>query len=196
MEIAAKNNVITKSNALPNDLARARAGTAILAVGLILSGLTCYFLPWELDFIVRTMEALSFPEIPLFRDMYLFVAHTREGLGFVVEGYPQMLLGTDYLGFAHVLLGLLFLGAMADPARNVYVLRFGVLCCLLVIPAAFFFGQLRGAPILHRFGDASFGVIALVFTVYALKAAERLEKENGRGPIARENQPAAYAAHA
>jgi len=87
-----------------------------------------------------------------------------------------MFLGTDYLGFAHVILGILFLGAMKGPGRNLWVIEFGVLCCILVIPAAFIFCYIRGAPLLHYFVDSSFGVVALMVMVPVWKSARRLDE--------------------
>ncbi len=153
----------------------------VVAVGLILSGLTCYWLPAELALVVKFFEVLSLDQLPLLDEMYAFVVHTKAGVDLVAREYPQLFLGTDYLGFAHVLLGILFIGAVRDPVKNIWIIEFGLIACVLVIPAAFLFGYLRGAPLMHYLVDSSFGVVAIFFLIKAYQRVREVERNEMGG---------------
>jgi hypothetical protein len=161
-------------------LLAARTGLLIVSVGLILSGLTCYFLPWELETLVKAMAALGQERNHYSAEMYGFLVDTGEGV-MAAASHPQLFLGTDYLGFAHVLFAILFLGALRDPARNLWVVKFGVISSALVVPAALLFGWMRGAPMMHRFVDASFGVVSLGLMVWTLRSVQSLARRTGAG---------------
>jgi hypothetical protein len=76
--------------------------------------------------------------------------------------YPFLAYGTDWLAFAHIMLAILFIGPWRDPAKNIWVIDFGILACLGVIPLALIAGQIRGVPIGWRLIDCSFGLIAII----------------------------------
>jgi hypothetical protein len=54
--------------------------------------------------------------------------------------------GTDWLAFAHLVIAIAFLGPLKDPVRNIWVVEFGMIACLLVIPLALICGPIRGIP--------------------------------------------------
>ena len=70
-----------------------------------------------------------------------------------------MAYGTDWLAFAHFMFALLFVGLLFDAERNRFILRFGMIACVLIIPFAVFFGHAREIPWLWRMIYCSFGVI-------------------------------------
>ena len=76
----------------------------------------------------------------------------------VAANHPFLLYGYDWLAFAHVVLALLFIGPYKNPVRNIWVLQFGLIACLLVIPTAFIAGHFRGIPLGWRLIDCVFGV--------------------------------------
>jgi hypothetical protein len=53
-------------------------------------------------------------------------------------------------------------GPIKDPVKNVWVVEFGMIACVLVIPLALICGPLRGVPWFWRLIDCSFGVFGLV----------------------------------
>ena len=57
--------------------------------------------------------------------------------------YPFLAYGTDWLAFAHLVLAIVFLGPLRDPIRNKWVLQFGVIACIAVVPLALIAGPLR-----------------------------------------------------
>jgi hypothetical protein len=78
----------------------------------------------------------------------------------VATDYPFLLYGYDWLAFAHFLLALLFIGPWKDPVKNIWVIEFGMLASILVLPLAWIAGPLRGIPVGWRLIDCSFGVLA------------------------------------
>lgn len=98
-------------------------------------------------------------------------------IGFVAEGiaatavhYPFMFYGTDWLAFGHFAIAIAFLGPLRDPMRNVWVVEFGIIVSLLVIPMALIFGPLRGIPVWWRLIDCFFGIggLAVLLPAYRL----------------------------
>lgn len=75
---------------------------------------------------------------------------------------PFLLYGYDWLAFAHFVLAILFIGPYRNPLRNIWVIEFGLIACVLVIPFAFIAGYFRGIPIGWRLIDCSFGVVGFV----------------------------------
>jgi hypothetical protein len=76
--------------------------------------------------------------------------------------YPFLLYGYDWLAFAHFILAVLFIGPLRDPVKNIWVIEFGMIACVLVLPLAFIDGPLRGIPAGWMLIDCSFGIIGLV----------------------------------
>ena len=84
--------------------------------------------------------------------------------------YPFLFYGTDWLAFGHVVIALAFIGPLRNPWRNRWVVEWGILACVLVIPWALVFGPLRGIPFFWRLIDTSFGFggLALLLPAYRL----------------------------
>jgi len=70
-----------------------------------------------------------------------------------------MAYGTDWLAFAHLVIAVAFLGPLRDPAKNIWVVEFGIISSVAIIPMAFIAGEIRGIPIFWRLIDCVFGVI-------------------------------------
>ncbi|HEY6956048.1 MAG TPA: hypothetical protein VI385_12445, partial [Flavisolibacter sp.] len=75
---------------------------------------------------------------------------------------PFLLYGYDWLAFAHFVLALLFIGPLRDPVRNAWVIQFGLIACVLIVPYAFIAGHFRGIPIGWRLIDCSFGLFGFL----------------------------------
>jgi hypothetical protein len=76
--------------------------------------------------------------------------------------YPFIAYGFDWLAFGHLVIAVAFIGVWRDPVRNVWVVEFGKIACVMVIPWAIIFGGLRGIPVYWRLIDCSFGVFGIV----------------------------------
>lgn len=147
-------------------------------ISLFLSGLTAIPVEKELAFLTRFFS----PGTWLNR-VYLGVADTNTRYPFIAYGY-------DWLAFAHFVLAALFIGPFKDPVRNKWVIGFGIIACLLVIPFAFIAGHFRGIPIGWRLIDCSFGVLGLVPLGICYRQIAALEK--AYLAVRRETDPLIY----
>jgi hypothetical protein len=123
-------------------------------IALFISGLTAMPAESELAFLSRCFSTDS--RFGNWLDkVYTGVADTNNKYPFIAYGY-------DWLAFAHFMLAILFIGPYKHPVRNKWVIEFGMIACLLIIPFAFIAGQFRGIPLWWRLIDCSFGVIGLL----------------------------------
>jgi hypothetical protein len=137
-------------------------------ITLFLSGLTAIPLEKELAFISRAVPYGSNLGI-WFEKVYFAIADTNSKYPFIAYGY-------DWLAFAHFVLAILFIGPYRHPVRNKWVIEFGMIACLLIIPFALIAGHFRDIPIGWRLIDCSFGVIGLIPLSICMGKIHQLEK--------------------
>ncbi len=150
-------------------LSRIRTCIAIFIVGLILSGVTAFPLVSE----SATLVQLTAGWAPAAMQTWLTRVH--EGLTVTGQRYPFLAYGTDWLAFAHLVIALVFVGPWRDPVRNKWVLQFGLLACLGVLPLALIAGPIRGIPLFWRLGDCCFGIFGAIPLWLTLRWTDRLE---------------------
>jgi hypothetical protein len=92
--------------------------------------------------------------------------------------YPFLSYGTDWLAFAHLMIALAFIGPLKDPVKNIWVIEFGMIACISVIPLALVAGEVRQVPIFWRLIDCSFGVIGIIPLYISRKLIKKIEKNN------------------
>jgi hypothetical protein len=162
---------------------RIRLLLALFMTCLVLSGLTAVPLEWEVG---RVADALGIPENAspdAYTGLRYWIATVREGLKETYARYPFIAYGTDWLAFAHVVIAIAFIGPLIDPVRNAWVITFGMIACVLVIPMALVFGPLRGIPFYWRLIDCSFGVLGFIplwlCRKYARELAQRMSPRRG-----------------
>jgi len=156
----------------PQLLRSLRLWLSLFILGLILSGLTAFLLEQETAWLASFLE--TYPILP--DSITLWVARVHAALLDTNLHYPFLAYGTDWLGFAHLVLAIVFLGPLRDPVRNKWVLQFGVIACLAVISLALIAGPLRGIPPLWRAIDCSFGVFGAIPLLICLHRVKRLEQ--------------------
>ncbi len=130
-------------------------------MALILSGVTAFPLIWEIRMLTSwfgegTIIGTTIPGLAYWLEF------VRDGLEYAGQKYPFLAYGTDWLAFAHIVIAIAFCGPLKDPVRNVWVIDFGMIACLLVIPLALICGPIRGIPLCWRLLDCSFGVFGLI----------------------------------
>ena len=123
-------------------------------MSLVLSGLSAIPLVWGVDFVVDILEEIEFHS-----QVFSLMKQVQNVLIFNAEHFPFMAYGNDWLAFAHFLFALLFVGLLFDAERNRFILRFGMIACVLIIPLAVFFGHAREIPWLWRMINCFFGVV-------------------------------------
>jgi hypothetical protein len=139
-----------------------RVWLALFIIGLVLSGLTAFPLQTELELLARGLGAPDGPAPDDCGGFTRWIVAVRNALQETYARYPFIAYGTDWLAFAHLILGLLFIGPWRDPVRNTWVITFGLWACALVIPTALLCGAVRGIPFGWRLIDCSFGVCGAV----------------------------------
>jgi hypothetical protein len=166
---------------------RVRNLLILFIAGLVLSGLTAFPLVWEagvLRDIAGSGTAIG-ARIPLLAG---WIDRVNVGLAETGSKYPFIAYGTDWLAFAHIVIAIAFWGPLKDPVRNIWVIEFGMIACVLVIPLALVCGPIRGIPPMWRVIDCSFGVLGIIPLALAKHyvSAHLLDLENrGQRAIAR-----------
>lgn len=141
----------------------------IMISGLFISGVTAFPLETELRWLVANMSDLPAVMRQWLNVIYMAILQTN-------RQYPYLSYGTDWLAFAHVMLALLFMGVLKDPVKNVWVIEFGMMACVFVIPLALIAGHIRQIPVFWRLLDCSFGVIGIIPMIICYKNINLLRK--------------------
>lgn len=136
---------------------------------LVLSGLTAIPLETELKFLIGHFPFDGSIKGWL-QEVLLAVQQTH-------KDYPYLFYGYDWLAFAHFILAILFIGPLMQPVKNKWIIEFGIIASVLVIPFALVAGQFRGIPFWWRLADCSFAIAGLVPLVICLQRIKMLEKE-------------------
>jgi len=131
-------------------------------IALVLSGVTAFPLEWELDTLARWAGAADDAVPADHTGMTMWLVTVRNGLRETYAKYPWYAYGTDWLAFAHIILGIMFIGPLRDPVRNIWVIDVGLIACAGVIVLAMVCGPIRGIPFYWRLIDCSFGVFGAV----------------------------------
>jgi hypothetical protein len=141
-------------------------------VVLTLSGMSAMPIEWELSVAVRFFNQDSF--------IGSWVSEIYYGVTDTGKKYPYLFYGYDWLAFAHIVLAIAFIGPYKDPVKNKWVIEFGAIACLLIIPFALLVGYLRGIPFWWRLIDCAFGIIGLVPLGICYNKITEIEKmDNG-----------------
>jgi hypothetical protein len=153
----------------PIILRRIRCAVVVVIIGLLVGGITAFPLQHELELAakIRGIEGLAPANPSNGFDHWILIV--RDGLRESYARFPWVAYGTDWLAFAHIVIALFFIGPLIDPVRNVWVLKAGVITCLLIIPMTLVAGSVRQIPKGWRLIDCSFGIFGLVPLCYALR---------------------------
>jgi hypothetical protein len=123
-------------------------------IALFLSGATAMPAATELAFVLKTLPKDS--------SLSHFFSIIENGVSKTQSEFPFLFYGYDWLAFAHFVLAILFISPLRDPIRNKWVIEFGMIACMLIIPFALIMGYYRGLPFWWRLIDCSFGIIGII----------------------------------
>lgn len=126
--------------------------------GLAISGATAIPLETEIRLLAQFAGADVHPQGPF----SAWLTRVRDGLVDTNARYPFIAYGTDWLAFAHFVIAIAFIGPLRDPIKNVWVIEFGMIACMLVVPFALVMGEFRGIPLGWRMIDCSFGAAGII----------------------------------
>lgn len=152
-----------------------RVWLVIFIVGLVLSGVTAFPLTYEARWLVRLFDGALSPigdHLPALVDWLRTVS---TGLDDASVRYPFLAYGSDWLAFAHLVIAVAFWGPYRDPVRNIWVVQFGRIACVGVIPLALICGPIRGIPFFWQLIDMSFGLVGLIPLTIVHRRIQRLE---------------------
>ncbi|MGN9909687.1 hypothetical protein ACTMTJ_19255 [Phytohabitans sp. LJ34] len=158
-------------------LTRVRVWLVVFVVGLVVSGVTAFPLETETRLLVRLIHADWSPAPDHLPGLVDWVDRAHEGIVATNRDYPFMAYGTDWLAFAHLVIAVAFWGPLRDPVRNIWVVHFGMIACVAVVPLALIAGPIRGIPWGWQIVDISFGVFGLVPLIFAERGIRRLAAE-------------------
>jgi hypothetical protein len=157
-------------------LTRIRTCVLFLILGLFISGITAIPLQPELAFLVRFFAQGNPPDA-----LGAWLLQIQTAVNEVGGRWPFLALGTDWLAFGHMVIGIGFIGLLRDPVRNEWLVTWGIIACALVIPWAWGFGWLREIPWGWRLVDSSFGVGGLVPLLIIRRYVGELKRRNRSG---------------
>lgn len=148
-----------------------RTWIVLFIVLLILSGVTAFPIETELAFLVNHVS--SFPEF-----MQTWITTIYNEVNTVNSSYPHLSYGTDWLAFAHIVIATVFIGPLMDPVKNIWVIQFGMIACIMVFPLALIAGPIRQIPFFWQMIDCSFGVFGFIPLYITYKNIRLLEQQN------------------
>jgi hypothetical protein len=133
---------------------------------LILSGLTAIPVKQEIDWLISSgiISSATITEwlLTVQADLHQTPLHVYYGF--------------DWLAFAHLVIAVAFIGPLKDPVRNIWVIEFGIIACIMVLPFAALMGTIRAIPYWWVIIDCSFGVAGLVPLLIVKSKIKALEK--------------------
>ena len=164
---------------MPNKTAlqrRIRYLLVFFMCALAVSGLTAIPLQWELKLLMPIIAKVAQwgLDFPAFSQ---WIARIHDGVQNGYGQYPFLAYGTDWLAFGHVAIALVFIGPLRDPVKNIWVIEFGMIACLLLIPWTLIFGAVRDIPFFWQLIDMSFGIFGIIPLWLARQSILRLIQE-------------------
>lgn len=156
-------------------LGRIRILLIIFMAALVLCGVSIFPLKQQIDLVAGAFGSGTLTD-RIFPPMAQWIEQLHEGITHVHTNYPFLFYCTDWVGFAMIVIALVFVGPIRDPVRNIWVIQFGILTCLLTIPAIVICGTIRRFPPFWFVVDSLFAIGGLVLLYPAFRWARRLEQ--------------------
>ncbi|WP_276372133.1 hypothetical protein [Chryseolinea sp. H1M3-3] len=126
----------------------------LFIAGLVFSGVTAFPIEGELRIAHQWITRNEWDNV-----FTKWIACVYQGVHETNSAYPFISYGSDWLGFAHIIIAIAFLGPLKDPVKNRWIIEFGLIACLAIFPFALIAGAVRGIPIFWRFIDCMFGIV-------------------------------------
>lgn len=132
-----------------------KAAIIITIVGLLLNGISAIPLQTELKILLSNPDALP----KFLSDWWTYV---NKGVVETSNNYYFMRYGFDWLGFAHLLIAIAFLGPLKDPIKNEWVVRWGMIASALSVVMALGWERRRAIPLWWSCIDAAIAIVAFI----------------------------------
>ena len=149
-------------------LKRIRFLIGVFIIATFISGLTAFPVQQELEYILSADLLHKGGMLNEWLQKVLYgVKETHANFPFLFYGY-------DWLAFAHIVIALLFYGVYKHPVKNIWIIQWGMITSIAIIPTAFICGFIRGIPIFHILIDCSFGIAGFLFLVWTLLLIKKI----------------------
>jgi chromate transport protein ChrA len=153
---------------------RLRVLLTLFIVLLLLAALTAWFLIPALSIFQRlvgegTFIGSSFPSVAH------WVTLIQKALVETKEKYPFMFYGTDWVGFAHLVMIIACIGPLRNPIKNIWVLQFSMIGCILMIPMTLITGIARGLPWFWHLFDCVIAATGAILFLMCWRYARQME---------------------
>ncbi|MBD0711902.1 MULTISPECIES: hypothetical protein [unclassified Streptomyces] len=156
-------------------LTRIRVWLILFVVCLVLSGVTAFPLVTELRLLDQALDGWAAPVAEALPALAEWTHRVAAGIATAGSDSPYLLYGTDWLAFAHLVIAVAFYGAYRDPVRNIWIVEFGMIACVGIIPLALICGPIRDIPFWWSAVDMAFGVIGILPLLHVRRLIKRLE---------------------
>jgi hypothetical protein len=147
----------------------------LFVIALLISGATAIPLRYELK-MLNSLIGKDTSMAHIWPSMGVWVSRVYNALEEMDTKYAFLAYGYDWLAFGHFAIAILLWGAVRDPLRNRWAVEAGMIACVLVVPYAIVFGQIRGIPIFWRVIDTLFGLIGIIPLWYVRHNLMRIEE--------------------
>ena len=159
-----------------------RIWLVLFMMALVLSGLTAFPLEIELRIASSVLHAGWSPAPTVSPGFVGWIDRISSALTVTLNHYPFIAYAFDWLAFAHLVIAVAFIGPLRDPVRNIWVVQFGMIACVGIIPLALIAGSVRGIPLGWELIDMSFGIVGIIPLIIVHRLIRRLEREQLGAP--------------
>lgn len=149
--------------------------TGFFILALIVSGSTAFPLETELSIICGMLEGST----GVLGELYSWFSRIYEGVSYTNAHYPFIMYGCDWLAFAHIMIAIAFLGVYFKPVRNIWIVYFGMIACISVIPTILICGAVRDIPFFWQIVDSTFGIFGMIPLLILRHYIKKLAKVSG-----------------
>ena len=155
-------------------LLKIRLVTLFFIAALVVSGITAFPVETELRLLIQLLN-IEGQNPESLNALQRWLAFVYEGISTTNAQIPFIAYGFDWLAFAHIVIGLAFIGLYREPVRNKWLVSWAMICCIGIIPLALICGEIRGIPFFWRLIDISFGVFGMIPLIYLKNLISKLE---------------------
>jgi len=146
-----------------------RGWIVFVGFAIIISGVTAFPMETELKWLQQYRDQMP-------ADVDQWLKQVFEGIRETNQKYPFLAYGYDWLAFAHIVIAISLFGPFRDPVKNVWIIEWNMICCVLVFPLALIAGPSRHIPFFHQVVDCSFGLIGLIPLIVIRKKINEMER--------------------
>lgn len=158
-------------------LTHAKIWLILFSTALIISGITAIFAREGLRLLSPLFAQGSTLQF-LWPSMAEWLSLVYRAIEETYDKYPFIAYGYDWLAFGHFIIAIPFMLAVGDPRRYSWVINYGIIACLSVIPFAIIFGAIRGIPLFWRVVDTLFGIGGLLVLLILRKQLRSLDSSS------------------